>query len=226
MSYRLGIDLGASSLVAGVRRAAGRPELLTFATGRPYVVVDDVRDLVADTVERVSLSTAGVEANGETWGGALSPDARFVVFRSAATNLVDGDTNGKQDVFRKELATGEIVRLSVTSAGEQGNQDSADPSVSGDGSRTAFRTSATNILPGVTVQGGFKQHPCCNTAVMTTSQSRHTPVQSHRCKITTCVPGVSGVPAGMLWVTDMGQAIGQFVAHGPAFGARMTRPRT
>ncbi|MCB0893754.1 MAG: hypothetical protein KDB51_18365, partial [Propionibacteriaceae bacterium] len=47
MSYRLGIDLGASSLVAGVRRAAGRPELLTFATGRPYVVVDDVRDTAA-----------------------------------------------------------------------------------------------------------------------------------------------------------------------------------
>ncbi|MFO1009112.1 MAG: calcium-binding protein [Planctomycetota bacterium] len=80
----------------------------------PFVLPDTnatidvfVRDLVADTVERVSLSTAGVEANGETWGGALSPDARFVVFRSAATNLVDGDTNGQEDVFVRDLrATG------------------------------------------------------------------------------------------------------------------------
>jgi hypothetical protein len=54
------------------------------------------------TTERVSLGPSGVQGNGQSavgFGAALSADGRFVVFASAASNLVPGDTNGQSDVF-------------------------------------------------------------------------------------------------------------------------------
>ena len=49
-----------------------------------------VRDTVTDTTVRVSVSSAGSEANGASYGGGISADGRFVVFESDATNLVAG----------------------------------------------------------------------------------------------------------------------------------------
>ncbi len=44
MSYRLGIDLGTSTLVAAARRAGGPSELVTLGPGRPEASVDELRD--------------------------------------------------------------------------------------------------------------------------------------------------------------------------------------
>src|SRR5258708_3289197 len=52
-----------------------------------------VRDRIADTTRLVSLSTAGVPANGGCNFPAISADGRFVAFVSWASNLVPGDTN-------------------------------------------------------------------------------------------------------------------------------------
>jgi hypothetical protein len=49
--------------------------------------------------ERVSVGPGGVQANGESFGPALSADGRFVAFISWASNLVPGDTNGVTDIF-------------------------------------------------------------------------------------------------------------------------------
>ena len=48
----------------------------------------------AAQISRVSVSTAGVEANGPSGPPSISGTGRYVVFASAATNLVAGDTNG------------------------------------------------------------------------------------------------------------------------------------
>ncbi len=45
---------------------------------------------------RVSV---GDEPDGASGYSAIAPDARFVAFAAFATNLVDGDTNGKDEVF-------------------------------------------------------------------------------------------------------------------------------
>ncbi len=61
-----------------------------------------LRDRQASTTERVSVSSAGVEANcGSGSAGVLgiSADGRFVTFDSCASNLVSGDTNATDDVF-------------------------------------------------------------------------------------------------------------------------------
>jgi Tol biopolymer transport system component len=54
-------------------------------------------------VTRASVTSSGAEANGAD-GGVLSGDGTVAVYRASATNLVEGDTNGKADVFRTELS--------------------------------------------------------------------------------------------------------------------------
>jgi len=60
-----------------------------------------VRDRVADTTRRVSLTKRGGQTNGA--GGSLGKDisanGRWVAFESGATNLVPRDTNNAPDVF-------------------------------------------------------------------------------------------------------------------------------
>ena len=55
--------------------------------------------------QRVSVSTAGVQANGASSSPSISALGRYVAFISEATNLVDGDTNGVADVFIRDRDT-------------------------------------------------------------------------------------------------------------------------
>ena len=56
-----------------------------------------VRDRQANTTTRVSVGLAGANANGGSDSPSISGDGRLVAFTSAATNLVEGDTNGQRD---------------------------------------------------------------------------------------------------------------------------------
>src|SRR6185369_2138981 len=89
-----------------------------------------VRDRVARTTVRASVDSLGLEGNGSSSdlhgsdgliydlsGPAISADGRHVVFASRATNLVPGDTNGKLDVFVRDLDDGITRRVSVDSGG-------------------------------------------------------------------------------------------------------------
>lgn len=80
----------------------------------------------------------------------ISRDGARVVFESEATNLVPGDTNSWQDVFVCEVATGAITRVSVRTNGDQANSLSGQPSISGNGGRTAFTSAASNLVVGDT----------------------------------------------------------------------------
>ena len=111
-----------------------------------------VRELGSAGPVRVSVSSAGVQANGPSFYPALSGNGRFVAFASAASNLVENDTNGATDVFVHDRETGETTRVSVSSAGAQGDADSSPawpPSLSADGSRIAFLSNAENLAPGI-----------------------------------------------------------------------------
>ena len=112
-----------------------------------------VRDLSAGTTARVSVNTAGEQANGHSSYPALSPDGRFVVFHSEATNLVPDDTNGVTDVFVHDLVTGETTCVSRATDGTLGNAASQYPSVSFDGRYIAFQSDADNLVAGDTNTG-------------------------------------------------------------------------
>jgi hypothetical protein len=108
-----------------------------------------------DTI-RVSASTTGDEGDAQSSGGVLSRTGRFVAFQSTATNLVEGDANGRQDVFVRDRDTDRdgvfdepdavaTVRVSVSSAGEQGTLSAALPSLSASGRFVGFASSAPNL---------------------------------------------------------------------------------
>jgi Tol biopolymer transport system component len=104
-----------------------------------------VRDLGLGEVWRVSQSGAGEPGNAASRFIRLSGDGTVVAFVSAATNLVEDDTNGAEDVFVHYLHSRETVRVSVTSIGEQADGASYGPSLSRDGRFVAFASEATNL---------------------------------------------------------------------------------
>ncbi len=104
-----------------------------------------VRDVLAGTTVRASVATGGAEADGVSDYAAISGDGRFVAFRSAATNLVAGDTNGVTDIFVHDLTTASTERASVTTSGEQLTNGSATPFLSADGRWLAFAAASPNL---------------------------------------------------------------------------------
>jgi len=109
-----------------------------------------VRDLLTNTTTRVSVDSAGNQGNDASSGGSISADGRFVAFSSLASNLVPGDTNASRDIFVRDLSTNTTTRVSVSGAGNQGNDYSSDASISADGRFVTFSSEASNIVPGDT----------------------------------------------------------------------------
>ena len=105
-----------------------------------------VRDRQTGTTERVSLDSNEIQANGGSSNPSISSKGRFVAFSSSATNLVNGDTNTKADIFVRDRATGVTTRVSVNSSGVEADRGASDPSISGDGRFVTFSSVATNLL--------------------------------------------------------------------------------
>jgi hypothetical protein len=112
-----------------------------------------VHDVKTGTTTRVSVDSAGAQADSSSFEPSISGNGRFVAFRSEAANLVPGDTNDALDVFVHDVKAGTTTRVSVESTGRQANGDSADPSISGNGRFVAFESLATNLVPGDTNGG-------------------------------------------------------------------------
>ena len=103
----------------------------------------------AQFLERVSVSSSGAQANGASFLPALSPDARFVAFVSAASNLVPNDANGTvADCFLRDRQAGTTVLVSIGNAGQQATQISHTraPHVSADGRYVLFLSNQLDPL--------------------------------------------------------------------------------
>lgn len=106
-----------------------------------------VRDRLAGTTERVSVSTGGLEAHGDSYAPSISGDGDRIVFVSEADDLVAGDQNQVADIFLHQRSTGETRRLSVGLAGFEGGGASDDPMISSDGRWVTFVSRAGNFDP-------------------------------------------------------------------------------
>ena len=104
--------------------------------------LDSGRTLLVDRA-----AGAGAKADAAAGDPSISGDGRFVAFDTTAGNLVAGDTNGKADVYVRGLDDGSVRRASVDRGGAQGDGDSADPSLSRDGSRVAFDSTSASFDP-------------------------------------------------------------------------------
>jgi Tol biopolymer transport system component len=104
-----------------------------------------VRDTTANRTLRVSVSSSGRQANGASTADAISPDGRFVVFASKATNLsVAADTNRVSDMFVRDRKLGITRRVSIPPSGGQFRGASRGGSISADGRDLLF----TELPPG------------------------------------------------------------------------------
>lgn len=110
--------------------------------GRADVFVRSGRSAVVTA----SVAPDGSPANGPSYQPDMSNDGRFVVFTSEASNLVAGDTNGRADVFARDLATGRTELVSRSSTGGPVNGRSSQPAVSGDGRIVTFESAGTNLV--------------------------------------------------------------------------------
>jgi Tol biopolymer transport system component len=104
-----------------------------------------LRDRLLGTTERVTQVGRKTVANGESSFPAISPDARFVAFKSFADNLVPNDTNFTSDVFLVDRQAGTVARVSVTDAGEQASSASGSPAITADGRFVAFESDAVLV---------------------------------------------------------------------------------
>jgi Tol biopolymer transport system component len=131
---------------------------VAFASAASTLVAGDtngsedvfVYDRVSRSTERESLSAAGAQGNGDSYGPAISADGRYVTFTSSASNLTDGDTDGQLDIFVRDRVTGRTVLVSTGPHGALADGPSVAPSISGDARLVAFESDADNLVPGDT----------------------------------------------------------------------------
>ncbi len=106
-----------------------------------------LRDRQLGITERISVGPLGQEANGRSTNPAISANGRWVVFESAASNLVSGDDNDRIDIFVRDRVRQVTERISLGVAGES-NGNSYDPAISDDGRFVVFRSVADNLVAG------------------------------------------------------------------------------
>lgn len=141
---------------SGPVRHSGAPaisadgQLVAFNSWDSNIVPGDTNDRydvfvlnrTTGTVERVSVTDAGVEGDSDSFGPALSEDGRFVAFHSDADNLVAGDGNFDVDVFLHDRSAHTTVRASVRTDGTETGFELASfgASISADGRVMAFES--------------------------------------------------------------------------------------
>ncbi len=112
--------------------------------GRPDVFV---RDTLANTTIRVSVDVMGRQVEGDSIRPSISADGRFVAFSTDA-QIVPQDADAFFDIYVKDLLTGSVERVSVTSTGGAANNHSGfAPSISADGRFVTFVSQASNFVP-------------------------------------------------------------------------------
>lgn len=124
-----------------------------------------VRDRTLGTTTLISDAIGG--ADGHSSAPHISGDGRYVVFYSAATNLVPFDTNGFLDVFVHDLQTG-LTEVVSQYLGTHGNGASWNPRISQDGQWVVFTTFASNL--GFVDVNGVRDILLCDRQTSTLSR--------------------------------------------------------
>jgi hypothetical protein len=116
----------------------------------------------AGVVAMVTVASDGTPANGDSLvAPSISAAGRYVAFQSNATNLAPGPASGFQEIYERDTCIGATgctpttIRITVTGDGSPVNAHSRDSTVSADGRYVAFDSSATNLLPGITLCSQF-----------------------------------------------------------------------
>jgi Tol biopolymer transport system component len=107
-----------------------------------------VRDLAAGTTTLASVDSRRTKGNTSAGAPMLSGDGTHVVFESPATNLRDqfGSSTSRRAIYLRDLVAGTTMRVTKRSASSaQPDGSSYAPSISWDGNRIVYESSATNL---------------------------------------------------------------------------------
>lgn len=111
--------------------------------GNPDIYLYDTQLL---TRTLISKNASNIKSNGPNIAPTLSTDGRYVTFASTATNYVSGVTNSFQNIYTKDLISGSVTRVSLSTGGAEPDNDSFTPSNSNDGRYVTFGSRATNLV--------------------------------------------------------------------------------
>ena len=135
---------------------SGDGNFVAFSTSATNLVTGDTNgdfdvyriDLRDGSVLRISNGFNG-EPNADSHCTGISDDGMFVSYRSIATNLVVGDTNGLSDSFVYDVAMDQTIRVSVDSAGNQmtgSGSGITTGALSGNGEYYVFSTLSATLV--------------------------------------------------------------------------------
>jgi Tol biopolymer transport system component len=106
-----------------------------------------VHDRQTGATERVSVSSAGVQANDRCYSPSISGDGRYVAFGSQAGNLIP-NSNGWNQVYVRDRQAGTTVCASVSTGGALANNGAGSPAISRNGRWVSFETASSNLAVG------------------------------------------------------------------------------
>lgn len=116
-----------------------------------------VRQLNLHATERASVSSTGVQGNKPSFDADMGDGTGgggILAFSSSATNLVPGDTNSIDDVFRRDTSAGGLTdRWSVSTSGAQATTGTVtgQAAMVHNGQAVAFVSNANNLVAGDTL---------------------------------------------------------------------------
>lgn len=109
-----------------------------------------VRDVAAGVTTRENYGPGGVDPNQPCTDHALSGDGLRLLFLSRASNLVPNDSQSTRDVFVRDRVSGAVTCVSVTPAGQPGNDSSETATISRNGRYVVFLSFASDLVAGDT----------------------------------------------------------------------------
>ena len=104
-----------------------------------------LHDLTTGQTKCLSVDSNEDQGDGNSDLPRISGDGLFVAFESNATNLTSRCNNAFTQIFVRDLTNDETSCVSVDNDGNQGNNDSVQPSISSDGQSVAYSSVATNL---------------------------------------------------------------------------------
>ena len=186
---------------------SGDGSVVVFASDATNLVPGDgnsmadvfARDVSAGTTVRVSRSTTGGDADGQSFGPVVTDDGTQVAFASAASNLISDGGNGHYQVFQasRPVAAATAPEISLSATGSL----PFSPVPLGDGSDSPVTITNTGTgdlhISGFTVTGPafvLVTPPCPTPATLAPGTS---------CTITVhFAPSVAGPSLGILTITS------------------------
>ena len=112
-----------------------------------------VKDMETGALDVASRNAAGAFADDNAAAlsnQALSGDARYLGFASAASNMVAGVAGGVQQAYLRDRGAGTTALVSRAAGGAAGTGPSDQVAVSANGRYVAFRSFAANLVTGAT----------------------------------------------------------------------------